>query len=307
MKRIIAIICLALILVACGKKTEPDFVDTTVVCTDETGTAVSLPVKPQNVAVLFSSFADIWVTAGGEVTITVGETVERGFADENAILVDGGAGKNIDNETLIAASPDIVICSADIEAQLDTVEICRDAGIPAVALRVEGFEDYLEVLKLFTTLTGCDENYETYGADIKEEIDGLTSYKSDAEILFIRAGSSARATKAKVADDHFAAAMLKELGTYNIAEKAPVLLDGLSFEEIIVSDPEHIFVTTMGDEDAAKEYMNSLLETAEWSSLSAVKNGNVHFLPKELFQYKPNARWAEAYRYLIDILEGEAK
>ena len=306
MKRLLATLFLALFLCACGKS-EPDFVNTVISFTDETGENIMLPQNPEKVAVLFSSFADIWVNAGGEVSLTVYEAVERGFADENVILVDSGAGKSIDNEVLLASAPDLVICSADIEAQLDTAKICRAAGIPAVALRVEGFEDYLGVLKLFTTLTGCEENYEKYGLTVQKEIAELTAYTSGDTILFIRAGSSARSTKAKTADDHFAAAMLKELGTTNIAESAPVLLDGLSFEEVLVRDPEHIFVTTMGDEDAAKEYMNSLLETKEWAALSAVKNGNVHYLPKELFQYKPNARWGEAYRYLIDILKGTAK
>ena len=37
-------------------------------------------------------------------------------------------------------------------------------------------------------------------------------------------------------------------------------------------------------------------------SFTAVKGGRCHYLPKELFQYKPNARWAEAYEYLIDLL-----
>lgn len=306
MKRVLAFLCLALLLSACGA-TKHDFVDTTVIYTDESGKEVMLPQNPENVAVLFSSFADIWVSAGGEVSITVGEAVERGFASENAVLVDGGAGKSINNELLIASAPDLVICSADIEAQLDTAEICRGAGIPAVALRVESFYDYLEVLKLFTTLTGNDENYKLYGEAVDEKIAELKGYESDATILFIRAGSSARSTKAKRADDHFAAAMLKELGTYNIAESAPLLLDGLSFEEILLQDPEHIFVSTMGDADAAKAYMDSLFENEEWAALSAVQNGNVHYLPKELFQYKPCARWAEAYRYLIDILEGTAK
>ena len=42
---------------------------------------------------LFSSFADVWETAGGRVDITVGESVERGFAPEDVLLVDDGAGK----------------------------------------------------------------------------------------------------------------------------------------------------------------------------------------------------------------------
>lgn len=306
MKKLLVFLLISLLLFSCSK-TEPDFVDTVISFTDETGKTVTLQKSPKKVAVLFSSFADIWVSAGGDVDVTVYEAVERGFADKSAILVDGGAGKSIDNETLLASAPDLVICSADIEAQLDTASICREAGIPAVALRVESFEDYLSVLELFTMLTGYKENYKKYGLALKDEIAELTAYTSDDTLLFIRAGSSARSTKAKTADDHFAAAMLKELGTYNIAERAPVLLDGLSFEEVLVRDPEHIFVTTMGDEEAAKEYMNSLLKTKEWAALSAVKNGNVHYLPKELFQYKPNARWGEAYRYLIDILKGTAK
>ena len=58
----------------------------------------------------------------------------------------------------------------------------------------------------------------------------------------------------------------------------------------------------MGDESAAKEYMSSLLESDEWSALTAVKRGNVHYLPKDMFQYKPNSRWDEAYHYLANIL-----
>ena len=43
--------------------------------TDSVGNLVTLNKKPEKVAVLFSSFADIWVSAGGRVDITVGESV----------------------------------------------------------------------------------------------------------------------------------------------------------------------------------------------------------------------------------------
>ena len=99
--------------------------------------------------------------------------------------------------------------------------------------------------------------------------------------------------------------MLKDLGTFNIAEKAPVLLDGLSTEEIVLSDPDFILFTTMGDEGAGQAYMESLISDPVWQTLTAVKEGNVHQLPKELFQYKPNARWGEAYAYLIELLYGD--
>lgn len=310
MKKRLALLALSLCLLLCScQKGEPDFVDTTVHFTDATGATVSLPQNPTKVAVLFSSLADIWVSAGGEIAVTVGESVERGFADDTAILVDGAAGKRIDTETLIAASPDLVIGSADIEAQCDAADVCRRAGIPTLLLRVESFADYLSVLKLFTMLTNNADRYTTYGTELAAKIEAqIADYTASAEepsILFIRAGSGARYTKAKTADDHFAAAMLEELGCCNIADSAPVLLDGLSFEEVLAKDPCHIFISTMGDEAAAKSYMDNLLKEPTWQSLTAVQTGRVHYLPKSLFQYKPNARWGEAYAYLIALLEGD--
>ena len=299
-------LCLCLLLCSCVK-TKPDFVGVTVSFTDATGTTVSLPQHPGKVAVLFSSLADIWVTAGGEIAITVGESVERGFAAANTMLVDSDAGKRIDTEALLAAVPDLVICSADIQAQVDAADACRRTGIPAVALTVESFEDYLSVLQLFTTLTGNTDRYASHGsalaAEIRQKISAYTATAKETSILFIRAGSSARYTKAKRAGDHFAAAMLQELATVNIADSAPVLLDGLSFEEILASDPDHIFISTMGDENAAKAHMDSLLQEPTWQSLTAVRERHVHYLPKSLFQYKPNAHWGEAYAYLIELLE----
>jgi iron complex transport system substrate-binding protein len=40
-----------------------------------------------------------------------------------------------------------------------------------------------------------------------------------------------------------------------------------------------------------------------------VKSGNFAILPKDLFHYKPNAKWGESYAYLAKLLypELEAK
>ena len=80
------------------------------------------------------------------------------------------------------------------------------------------------------------------------------------------------------------------------------MLDGLSVEEILLRDPDVILITTMGKEAAAKEYMDSVLATDAWQSLTAVQEGRCYYLPKELFQFKPNARWDEAYLYLARLL-----
>lgn len=281
--------------------------------TDDTGAEVTLTERPQTVAVLFSSYAEVWTLAGGTLSVTVGESVERGFAEDGIALVDAGAGKTIDHELLLAAQPDFIIGSADIEAQAETCRMMQSAGIPSALFRVDTFADYLSMLKICTDITGDSDAYARYGEAIAREIDGilaavrthLDAGAEEREILFIRAGSQYSSTKAKRAPENFVCTMLDELGAHNIADDAQILLDGLSLEEILLRDPDQIILTTMGSEEAAVSYIGQLFAQEGWNSLSAVESGSYTFLPKDLFHFKPNARWAEAYRYLAEILYPE--
>ena len=306
MKRFFCLLILLTLLAGC---VPPDTQAQPYSFKDHNNTTFHFDKRPQRVAILFSSYAEIWQLAGGRVDVTVGESVERGFADKDAILVDGGAGKTIDMEALLAAAPDLIIGSADILAQVEACQQAKRSAIPAALFRVDTFEDYLDVLKIFTDLTENPQAYQQYGTDVAEQIRDLLQKTGAAqtgeEILFIRSGSSASSAKAKRAPDHFVCTMLTRLGAHNIADDAPVLLDGLSLEEILVRDPDHIFISTMGNEDASKAYMESLLRQPGWRDLTAVQEGNVHFLPRDLFHFKPNARWAEAYRYLAQLLYPE--
>lgn len=276
--------------------------------TDSNGFTVELSKKPQTVAVLFSSLSEAWLNAGGEIAITVGETVERKLCKGEALLVDSGAGKTVDNERLISLEPDFVICSADIAAQKDTASLLRKAGIPVALIRLDTFKDYLEVLKIFTDITDRKDLYKENGEKVKDEIEKTVAESKKAEgtkVLFIRSGSSVSSAKAKKAEDNFAAKILEDLGCFNIAEKAEILVDSLSAEVILKEDPQYIFISLMGDYENSKSFMESLLQSSEYKNLTAVKNGKVYFLPKELFQYKPCGRWAESYRYISSILNNE--
>lgn len=311
-------LCLLLPLVSCGAPaaSQPTSSPTAYASfSDDTGNTVTLAAKPEKVAVLFSSYADIWQDAGGTVSITVGESVQRGLVNASDVtLVDSGAGKTIDTEALIAARPDLVIATADLDGQVKAAGVLRDAGIACALFRVDSFDDYLHMLKICTGLTGDAQAYTTYGTDVQARIGDVLDKasrlaKSGAPktVLFIRCGSAANYTKAKTADNNFVCAMLKDLGVSNIAEQAPVLLDGLSLEEILAADPDYIFLSTMGDEQAAKTYMNGVLAGSGWQRLTAVRTGNYDYLPKDLFQFKPNARWDQAYAYLLKLLyPGEA-
>lgn len=268
-------------------------------------------ISHKRVAVLFSSLAEMWCDAGGEVSITVGESIERGFVPEGTPLVDNGAGKNINLELLVSLAPDLVICSADIPAQVEAAEFLNANGIKALTFHVESFEDYVSVMGEMTSITGSVEAYEKFVTKQTSKIDSLLN-SSDSKIpegktfLFVRAGSSASSTKAKLGKDHFACAMLEQFGCENIASSAPILLDGLSMEAILTSDPDYIFFSLMGDAEAATNNVASLLESNVWKSLSAVREDRVVILPKELFHFKPCGRWSDAYDYIYGILSEDS-
>lgn len=281
--------------------------------TDDSGEVVTLDAEPTKVAVLFSSYAEIWTDAGGSVAVTVAETVERGFADDSVTVIDPGSGHStIDLEALISAEPDFVIGTTDYAGQVDAVSFCRGVGIPAALFRVECFDDYLDVLEIFCDIAGSPENYELYGTSVESEIDALFDavgeYLESADapdILFVRAGSTDSSTKAKTAADNFACAMLDELGANNIADERGEMTGELSLEAIIEADPDYMFITTMGNEAAAIEHMDSMLKSEGWRELSCVKESNYAYLPKELFHFKPNSRWADAYKMLVELLYPE--
>lgn len=307
---IIAVVIVVLLIFISGavETNKPESSGEYFTFTDSEGEIVELSHKPQKTAVLFSSLAECWIEAGGEVYVTVGESVERGLVKEETELVDKGAGKTVDTEKLISLEPDFVICSADIASHRDVASALKKAKIPVAMLRMDTFEDYLTILRTLTKITGKTENYEQFGENAKSEIEQIISggkRENNPKILFVRSGSSYSSAKAKKADDNFAAKILDDFGCVNIADKAEVLLDNLSAEVILKENPQYIFVSVMGDYDNSKAYMQELLAKKEYASLDAVKNGRVYFLPKELFQYKPCGRWAESYRYISSILNNE--
>ena len=271
--------------------------------TDSTGRAVTLPEKPQRVAVLFSSLADIWIAAGGTVTMTVEESVERGLVASGVTILAAGAGKAVDAEAVIAAAPDLVLFSADVAGHITCAELVRLAGIPTALLRVESFSDYLTALKIFTDINERPDLYESAGLAQKERIDEMIAEQPlvGKRILFARA--TATTVKAKSSDDHFAAAMLRELGAQNIADSAPLLLDGLNVETVLAEDPDYLFFSAMGSEEAAAAAVDELLSGQIWGSLNAVKGNRYALLPRDTFHYKPNTKWADAYAYLIELLK----
>lgn len=275
---------------------------------DDLGREVTVE-SHERVATLIGSFTDIWLLAGGEVTAAANDSWESLGLDLGEDVVNLGSILNPDVEQLIAAEPDLVIASANTDADVELEELLEQAGITVVYFAVSDFSEYLHMLEICTDITGRKDLYEKNGLAVQEQIEAVKERidGSNPTVLLLRASSSS--VKAKGSSGNVCGEMLAELGCINIADSDMGLLEDLSMEAIIAADPEYIFVTTQGtDYEAAMKNVEELLvSNPAWASLSAVKSGEYYVLDKRLFNLKPNAYWGDAYEILADILypEGE--
>ena len=272
--------------------------------TDSNGTQITLHTRTPRVVAAYGSFAEAWLLAGGELVGVTQDALEQrdlGLPEDIAVV---GTVKEPNAEEIIALEPDLVLLASDITAQADIRDVLENAGLACATFQVDTFEDYAFMMEQFCAITGRDDLYEENVTQVGEQIEQAraTAAQGDSQpqVLLIRAFSSG--IKAKT-DDELAGAILKDLGAHNIADDHPSMLEDLSMEEVIAADPAYIFVTTMGDEQKALDYLNGLIEeNPAWSELTAVKEGRYIVLPKDLFHYKPNNRWGESYQYLGEIL-----
>lgn len=281
--------------------------------TDDLGREVTLEAAPRRVAALTGSYADIWCTAGGRDTLVASASdawtdFDLGLGEEVANI--GGA-MGVSVEELLAAAPDLVLASTNIPSNQEMLPALEAAGVDVAFFSVNTFEDYLRMLEICTGLTGNPEAYQTYGEAVAEEIEAARARAAAAleeqgpeKVLYIRAAASV--VKPKGSSGTVLGEMLADLGCINIADQDQSLLEDLSMEAILAADPDKILIVLQGaDPEPAKAQLEGeVLSNPAWQQLTAVREGRVYYMDKDLYHLKPNARWGEAYDHLVEILYG---
>ena len=281
--------------------------------TDDLGREVTLEAAPRRVAALTGSYADIWCTAGGRDTLVASASdawtdFDLGLGEEVANI--GGA-MGVSVEELLAAAPDLVLASTNIPSNQEMLPALEAAGVDVAFFSVDTFEDYLRMLEICTGLTGNPEAYQTYGEAVAEEIEAARARAAAAleeqgpeKVLYIRAAASV--IKPKGSSGTVLGEMLADLGCINLADQDQSLLEDLSMEAILAADPDKILIVLQGaDPEPAKAQLEGeVLSNPAWQQLTAVREGRVYYMDKDLYHLKPNARWGEAYDHLVEILYG---
>ena len=280
--------------------------------TDAIGQEITVH-NPQRVVSLMGSFSEIWILAGGADTLvgTSYDTVDNrdlGLPEDIAIV---GTYQNPNIEEILALNPDLVLLSSETtrtDSHVALKDALNGADIPAAYFSVTHFEDYLNMLKICTDITGNQDAYQTNGIAVEERIAQIIADSktetSPSVLLMITYSGGIRAQSSNT----MTGKMLSELGCKNILDDYPSMLQDFSVEKIIETDPDYIFVIPMGNDDALaqKNLKENVESNPAWNSLTAVKNDRYILLPKDKFLYKPNAVWDESYAYLAALLKEQA-
>lgn len=281
--------------------------DGTIKFKDLQGEEISIKKKPKRVICAYNSYLDLWYKSGGSVVGKIEDSKDKVVpgAKDAAII---GSASNPSLELILNLEPDLVILSPSFKAHKELAKNLKEQKIDYIMVEANSLKDYLFVCYLFTAINDKKDLYKNLGEDILSQVNDVKdrvpkdkNYK--AAIIF----ASPKALNLRTSNTMLGE-MVKDMNLINIAD---VFKDketvNFSMEELIKEDPDFIFVQIMGtDEKAVKEVLEKEAESNEaFKELKAVKNKRYLILPKDLYLYKPNDRYGEAYLKLGQMIYPE--
>jgi len=192
MKRILTLLLICIVLSGCGAIEAPVSSDG-ITFTDSMDRTVAVS-NPQRVGICSGSLAECWLLAGGEITAVTRDAVTERNLELPENYIDLGSLKEPSAEAILAADLDFVILMSSLPNHVALAETLEKTDTAYVYFDVENFSDYLEVMKIFTDITGRSDLYETNAASIQPQIEAVIERgkREDAPAVLVLRTSSSR-------------------------------------------------------------------------------------------------------------------
>ncbi len=282
----------------------------TVTFIDALGIEKTLSKNPERVVSLYTSHTGLWYEAGGQIVGRIQTATSDIQLPEEALDVEivatSSSAANISVEMVIAAEPDLVILGTAM-SQPTLVEPLEAAGIATIVVDYEDIRDYLKWFKVFSLLNDSEELYENIAKQtLSDTLTVMEAIPSNAEVTVLNLYGAASTITANLSSSTVGG-MIAEMGAINIADSwadsEEVSRLDLSLEAVVAANPSKILVQQYTDSGSVQTMVEDMFaENIIWQTIDAVINEEVYYLDIELFHYKPNSRFNEAYEVLFEIL-----
>lgn len=283
------------------------------VVTDSTGRQVTVPVNPQRVIVLNASNLDLFLAAGGSVVgMPTSEALTPAVRAKVAGVPEVGNMANPNVEQIMALNPDLVIgVSVPFHHALEPV--LAKAGIPIIFQGIDTYQQILDTLTFYGTLTGQVDQAAAAVAQIEDasrKAVAINNAQSQPQVMIVW-GSTESFTMATAKS--FPGDLLMRVGAVNSADVAGSLTDNsayvpLSMEFVAKVNPDVILlITHSSNTKVGEKFKTEFSAHPAWQGLKAVQTNRVHQLPYDLFAVNPGTRVAEAVTVLARLVYPEVK
>jgi len=271
-----------------------------IVVKDSNGREVVFTKKPEKVISLYASFADLWYEAGGDL---VGICDSRVLPEKAKELPKVGKMSTPNIEAILALEPDLMIMRSVYAKQEELLSIFEQNNINVIFVNYNSFEEMMKVYEMFCLINENENIFEEKGISMRTKISEIIKLQS--EFTYLQLFATSKSVSAK--DKNITSEIINDFGGINITTEYSISNEEsrqFSLEKVLELNPTFIFVQTMGSLEKAEERMEKdIISNPAWNSLTAVKEGRFIYLPNDLFVYKPNLRFVEAYEYIDKIIE----
>ncbi len=327
MKKIIAILLTAMMtlnLAACGSEaasetssdtenvavssteTEEETTGETKIITDHAGNQVEIPTEINSIILgsVYPIASVLTVYLGSAEKIKGIHPVSMSAAENGLLgelypeILDAETGyingDEINVEEVLKLDPDIAI-----GVTTDQAEVLAEAGIPAVVVSPSAWEyDVLETYNQWVDLldqifgqSEISERVSTYSQEaydsIQERVSTLSSDEKKKVLILFKYDESAMITSGP---NFFGQNWCDSVGAINVAEE---IADGstvaINMEQVYEWNPDIIIITNFTGTQPEDLY-NNAIGGDDWSTVNAVKNGQVYKMPLGLYRtFTPGA------------------
>jgi len=245
---------------------------------------VTLNAKPQKVAVLSGSLADVVLAMGYETSLSLAS--DDCTQPDLQVLPKVSA---TDAQSVISAGVDLVLAETMDDSEKQTLE---NAGITVLLLtRAKNREDFERLYaQVGTALNGGSTGYNVgvkAAQKIFSSLDDLSRLAPESNTV-VTACYISDVNGSAVTGDELGSVMMSYIGLTNIFKG---LTGGtFTFDDLRLSDPTMIF--------CSEDVRGQIMQDAQYANLSAVKNGRVYAVDPNYMNWQGKT----VYNACIDMM-----
>jgi iron complex transport system substrate-binding protein len=267
--------------------------------TDDEGTAVTIPARPQKVISLSPANTEIAFTLGAGDRV-VGGTDADDFPPEAAALPDVATYNGVLKEKVVSLEPDLVLAAGNGFNHPADIKALRDLGYPVVVVYAKSVDQVLSDIRLIGLALGVPEAAATMTADMEAQIPTVSAAASalvGRPRTFYEIGSGTEIYGP--APDSFISDLIDMAGGDAITTGDPNVFS-IPLERLVNADPQVIVVG-----DALYGVCPRDVEKrAGWKGMTAVKTGDVRPV-NDTIVTRPGPRLADGFAALARAIHPE--